>query len=90
MAQNEFEGEMAALIVETLDLEDTAPADIAPEAPLFREGLGLDSIDALELSLAIAKTYQVQLKADDEHDRTAFSSLRALAAYVSGRRVRVS
>ncbi|MDN5864537.1 MAG: phosphopantetheine-binding protein [Gammaproteobacteria bacterium] len=90
MAQSELERELAALIVDTLDLEDTDPSAIDPEAPLFREGLGLDSIDALELSLAIAKTYQVQLKADDEHDRTAFSTLRTLAAYVQGRRVEVS
>lgn len=90
MAQSEFEGELAELIVDTLDLEDTNPAEIDPEAPLFREGLGLDSIDALEMSLAIAKKYQVQLKTDDERDRTAFSSLRALAAYVSGRQASIS
>jgi acyl carrier protein len=90
MAQSEFEMELAELIVDALDLEETEPAEIDPEAPLFREGLGLDSIDALELSLAIAKKYQVQLKADDERDRTAFSSLRALAAYVSGRQAKAS
>lgn len=90
MAQSEFELELATLIVETLDLEDIEPSDIEPEEALFREGLGLDSIDALELSLAIGKKYQVQLKADDEHDRIAFSSLRALAGYVQGRQAEAS
>ncbi|MGH8161081.1 MAG: phosphopantetheine-binding protein [Gammaproteobacteria bacterium] len=86
MAQSDFERELAGIIVEALELEDTRATDIDPEAPLFRTGLGLDSIDALELSLAISKTYGVQLKADAERDRAAFASLRALAAYVAARR----
>ncbi|MGH8225191.1 MAG: phosphopantetheine-binding protein [Gammaproteobacteria bacterium] len=90
LAQSKFEHELAELIVEALELEDVEAAGIEPEAPLFRQGLGLDSIDALELSLAIAKKYGVQLKAEDEQDRVAFSSLRALAAYVSGRRAAAS
>ncbi len=89
MAQNDFERELAGVIVQALELEDTTAADIAPEAPLFRAGLGLDSIDALELSLAIKKKYGVQLKADAEGDRAAFASLRALAAYVAARRTTV-
>lgn len=82
MAQSDFEQELATLIVETLDLEEVKAAGIDPEAPLFREGLGLDSIDALELSLALSKRYGVRLKTNDEHDRKAFASLRKLAAYV--------
>lgn len=82
----EFEREVAELIISSLELEDVSPGDIDPEAPLFREGLGLDSIDALELSLAISKRYGVQLKTDDERDRQAFRSLRALTAYIDERR----
>jgi len=86
----EFEREVAGLIVSSLDLEDVAAGEIDPEEPLFREGLGLDSIDALELSLAISRQYGVQLKSDDERDREAFRSLRALSAYIDGRRVAAS
>ncbi len=86
----DLEREVAGIIVSALELEDVSPDDIDPEAPLFRDGLGLDSIDALELSLAISKRYGVQLKSDDERDREALRSLRALAGYVSGRRVLAS
>lgn len=77
---------LATLIVSSLELDGITPDDIDPGAPLFREGLGLDSIDALELALAISKQYGVQLKANDEHVQQAFSSLRALASYISERR----
>lgn len=83
----DLEREVAQLIISTLDLEDVSADDIEPEAPLFREGLGLDSIDALELSLAISKQYGVQLKSDNDRDREAFRSLRALAGYISARRL---
>lgn len=82
----DLEREVAQLIVSALDLEEVTAKDIEPEAPLFREGLGLDSIDALELSLAISKQYGIQLKTDNERDREAFRSLRALAGYISARR----
>lgn len=84
-AMTDLERAVAQLIVSALDLEDVTAEDIEPEAPLFREGLGLDSIDALELSLAISKQYGVQLKSDNERDREAFRSLRALAGYISAR-----
>ncbi len=74
--------ELAKLIVETLDLQDVDPSHIEPEAPLFREGLGLDSIDALELSLAISQKYGVQLRADDENNKAIFGSLQSLSAHV--------
>lgn len=83
----DLEREVAQLIITTLDLEEVSVEDIEPEAPLFREGLGLDSIDALELSLAISKQYGVQLKSDNDRDREAFRSLRALAGYISARRL---
>lgn len=81
----DLELDVARLIVSALDLEEVTAEEIEPEAPLFREGLGLDSIDALELSLAISKQYGVQLKSDNERDREAFRSLRALAGYISAR-----
>lgn len=81
------ERKLAELIVESLHLEITA-AEIDPEAPLFREGLGLDSIDALELSLAISRAYGFELKSDDEQNPRIFASLRALAAHVESHRTR--
>lgn len=84
--QSANELELAKLIVETLDLQDVDPADIEPEAPLFREGLGLDSIDALELSLAISQQYGVQLRADDENNKAIFSSLQSLNAHIEQNR----
>ena len=80
-----IEREMAGLVVRTLNLE-IAPDDIAPEAPLFYDGLGLDSIDALELALEISRTYGFEMRAADEDNERIFSSLRTLAAYVESRR----
>jgi acyl carrier protein len=78
----QLELELKKLIVETLMLEDVAPDDIDPEAPLFVDGLGLDSIDALELSMAVNNAYGVKIEADDETNRKIFGSVRALATYV--------
>ena len=77
-----LEGEISELIVSAMSLEDIAPDDIDVEAPLFNEGLGLDSIDALELALAIGKKYGFQLRSDNEENRRIFASLRALSAHV--------
>ena len=82
VAQTEQEKKMAELIVESLDLEDIRAEDIEPEEPLFGEGLGLDSIDALELALAITQNYAIQLKADDKNMQQAFGTLRSLNAFV--------
>ena len=82
-----FEGEVARLIVTCLHLEIGAD-EIDPEAPLFGDGLGLDSIDALELALAISREYGLELKSDDEHDRAVFSSLRALSAHIGAHRTK--
>lgn len=76
-----MEAEVAQLIVEALNL-DTDASEIDPEAPLFREGLGLDSIDALELALAISQRYGFQLRSDDDNNGQIFSSLRALTRHI--------
>ena len=82
-----LEAELAQLIVEALHLE-TAPEDIDPEAPLFNEGLGLDSIDALEIALASSRRYGFQLRSDDERNHRIFASLRSLTAHIEKNRVR--
>lgn len=76
------ERELAELIVESLNLEDISAEDIGPEDPLFGDGLGLDSIDALELALAITQKYAIQLKADDKNMQQAFGTLRTLNTYI--------
>jgi acyl carrier protein len=70
------------LAVACLNLEDVDPEQIDPDAPLFGEGLGLDSLDMLELSLAIQQRYGVKLRSDDPHNVAIFSSLRSLANHV--------
>jgi len=80
--QTDAERELAELLVESLNLEDVAPEAIDPDAPLFNTGLGLDSIDALELALAISKRYGFQLRSDNDDNRRIFASLRALSAHV--------
>ena len=85
-ALSPFELEVARLLVETLHLEDFRPEDIQPEEPLFGEGLGLDSIDALELALAISKRYGFQLRSDNQDNRRIFASLRALSEHVQAHR----
>jgi acyl carrier protein len=84
--QTSAETELAELLVESLNLEGVVPADIDPEAPLFGDGLGLDSIDALELALAISKRYGFQLRSDSDENRRIFASLRALSGHVQANR----
>jgi acyl carrier protein len=83
--QTPHEADLARLIVRTLNLE-LAPDAIDPQAPLFGDGLGLDSIDVLELALAISQTYGVRLRADDEDNATIFQSMRSLAQTIQQRR----
>jgi acyl carrier protein len=83
--QTEREAELARLIVTTLNL-DIAAADIDPEAPLFGDGLGLDSIDVLEIALAISQNYGVQLRSDDQNNARVFQSLRSLNDDIQSRR----
>lgn len=82
-----LEREIAGLIVSALNLE-IAPEAIQPDAPLYGEPLGLDSIDILEIALVIAKQYGVQIKADGEDNFKIFASLRALAFYIRDHRVK--
>lgn len=83
--QNVQEAELARLIVNTLNL-DIQPAAIDPEAPLYDEGLGLDSIDMLEIALAVSKEFGVKLRADDKNNDVIFSSLRSLNGYIQQHR----
>jgi acyl carrier protein len=77
-----IENRLKQLIVESLMLEDVVPDEIEDEAPLFGEGLGLDSIDALELALAIHKEFGVRTSADDERNREIFYSVRSLSDFI--------
>jgi acyl carrier protein len=79
--------EIAELVVSALNLE-IATSDIEPDAPLFGEGLGLDSIDILELALVISKRYGFQLRSDNEDNIRIFSSLRARAAHIAAQRTK--
>jgi acyl carrier protein len=81
-----LELEVKQLIIDVLQLEDIAPDDIDSGAPLFVEGLGLDSIDALELGVALQKRYGISLSADSEDTRRHFASVNALAALVETHR----
>lgn len=83
--QSPLEQELAVLLVESLNLE-VAPAEIEPTAPLYGDGLGLDSIDILEVALEVSRRYGFQLRSDDEHNQKIFTSLRSLAAHVAAHR----
>jgi acyl carrier protein len=78
-----LECEIAQLIIDTLNLEDLQPADIPADQPLFGEGLGLDSVDALELALALQKRYGIRVESDAKHARQHFATVANLAAYVA-------
>jgi len=79
--------ELAQLIIETLNLEVRAE-EVNPTQPLYGEGLGLDSIDVLEMALSVSKRYGVQLRSDDENNQKIFSSLRALNEYIQQHRTK--
>lgn len=83
--QSALENELAVLLVESLNLE-IAPSEIVPTAPLYGEGLGLDSIDILEVALEVSRKYGFQLRSDDERNQQIFQSLRSLAAHVAQNR----
>jgi acyl carrier protein len=80
---NETEQALKVLIIEALNLEDLTPDDIETEAPLFGDGLGLDSIDALELGVAVRRKYGVNLDVDSEEIRDHFASVASLARFVT-------
>jgi acyl carrier protein len=79
--QSTHEADLARLIVKTLNL-DVAAAEIDPQAPLYGEGLGLDSIDMLEIALVVSQQYGVKLRADDKNNAQIFSSLRSLNEFI--------
>jgi acyl carrier protein len=78
--------ELKTLIIDALHLEDVKPADIDPAAPLFTEGLGLDSIDALELGVALQKKYGMRFDSNAEETKKHFASVNALSAFVAANR----
>ncbi len=78
--------EVGRLVIETLHLEDLKLEDIDPDAPLFGEGLGLDSIDALELALGVSQRYGVAISSEDPDIKKVFASLRSLTEYIRAKR----
>jgi acyl carrier protein len=86
MGDDGLEEELKALIVKSLALEDVSPADIGTDDPLFGEGLGLDSIDALELAMVLEERYSVEIEATNEDNKRIFGSVRSLAAHVRAHR----
>ncbi|MCJ7838228.1 MAG: phosphopantetheine-binding protein [Burkholderiales bacterium] len=83
----ELQREVAALMIECLNLEVNAD-QIAVDAPLYGEGLGLDSIDVLEVALEVSKRYGLQLQSDSEDNKTIFGSLRSLSDFIAAQRTR--
>lgn len=83
---NDLQRDIAQLIIDTLNLEDLTPSDIPPEQPLFGQGLGLDSVDALELALALQKHYDIQIASDSRDARQHFATVASLAHFVESQR----
>ncbi|MCH9691950.1 MAG: acyl carrier protein [Gammaproteobacteria bacterium] len=83
---NELISELKLLIIDVLNLEDITPEEIKIEEPLFGEGLGLDSIDALELGLALQKKYKISIDAESELTKVHFANIKALAKFVGDNR----
>ena len=84
MATEETIAKIKELVVSSLDLEDVSPSDIETEAPLFGEGLGLDSIDALELGMAVKKGFGITFSKNPADNKQIFYSVKTLADYVEG------
>jgi len=80
--------ELRALLIEELNLEDIKPEDIKDDEPLFKDGLGLDSIDALELAIVIERKYGIKIKSGDDRNAEIFATLASLAGYIEEHRVR--
>ncbi|CAB3686316.1 phosphopantetheine-binding protein [Achromobacter pestifer] len=83
---NQLELELKTLVIESLGLEDITPDDIASDAQLFGDGLGLDSVDALELGLALQKRYGITIDPETRNMREHFTSITSLAAFVTAQR----
>lgn len=88
MSLESLEAELKALIIEALVLEDMAPADLPREEPLFGDGVGLDSLDALEIALALEEKYGITVDDDDEATKRRFATIASLAEFVSEARSR--
>ncbi|NNL84644.1 MAG: acyl carrier protein [Myxococcales bacterium] len=88
MTDPQLENEIKELIIESLMLEDVTPAEIVSEDPLFGEGLGLDSIDALEMAIALEGRFGVKIQEDSEENARIFASVRSLAEFVTANRSR--
>ena len=82
MTREELEQKIKEIVVSSLDLEDLTPADIETDIPLFGEGLGLDSIDALELGMAVKKAFGITFSSDPAENKKIFHSVASLADYV--------
>ncbi len=87
MEKTALQLEIADLMVQALNL-DVAANEIEPDAPLYGSGLGLDSIDILEIALVVSKRYGLQLKADNENNHQIFSSLNSLTDYVAANKTK--
>ncbi len=77
-----LENEIKELIIKSLELEDITPSDIKDEEPLFGEGLGLDSIDALELGMALKKKFNIKLSSDKDENSEYFYSVKTIADFI--------
>lgn len=86
-ALSQDEATLARLIIDTLNLELDS-GDLKPETPLYGEGMGLDSIDILEVALAVSQRYGVTLHADDENNRMIFASISSLSDYIQQRKTK--
>ena len=82
MTREEIEAKLKETVVSSLDLEDLTPADIETDVPLFGEGLGLDSIDALELGMAVKKAFGITFSSNPAENKKIFRSVKTLADYV--------
>jgi acyl carrier protein len=87
---NELELELKSLVIDTLNLEDITPEEIDSEEMLFVDGLGLDSIDALELGVEIQKKYGIKMNAQNEDIKEHFASIRSLARFITSERKELS
>jgi acyl carrier protein len=85
--QNELEAEVIELLVTSLNLE-VKPSEVTPDTPLYGDGLGLDSIDILEIALAVSKRYGFQMRSDDPRNVESFASIRALSLYIAQERTK--
>jgi acyl carrier protein len=85
--QEELEAEVIALLISSLNLE-VKPHDVTPDTPLYGDGLGLDSIDILEIALAVSKRYGFQMRSDDPRNVESFASIRALSHYIAQERTK--